>query len=173
MQLSESYVDLRAITVESDRGSALGAVLTEAAPAWRRFLITSVEQDALASERTLLLDVAVLGREARADRVQHRLDRAMVDSLVARVSLNKDDVRTAATLYDQLIPHELRSAFQTTSGVQFIVDATTANYPWSCSPAPRPSDRRQAGGDSAARCASSPNRRTVGSTPSVVVGART
>jgi hypothetical protein len=147
VQLSEDYVDLRSITVESRPGGLpLGAVLTEAAPAWRRFLITSVEKDELASERTLLLDVAVLGREARADRVQHRLDRAMVDSLVARVSLNKDDVRTAATLYDQLIPHELRSAFQTTSGVQFIVDPTTANYPWELLGAPRPSDRRQAGG---------------------------
>jgi hypothetical protein len=70
----------------------------------------------------------------------------MVDSLVARISQNKDDVRTAATLYDQLIPHELRSAFQTTAGVQFIVDATTANYPWELLGAPRPSDRRQAGG---------------------------
>jgi len=147
VQLSEAYVDLRTITVESRPGGLpLGAVLTEAAPAWRRFLITSVEKDELASDRTLLLDVAVLGREARADRVQHRLDRAMVDSLVARVSLNKDDVRTAATLYDQLIPHELRSSFQTTAGVQFIVDATTANYPWELLGAPRPSDRRQAGG---------------------------
>jgi hypothetical protein len=147
VQLSEDYVDLRAVTVESRPGGLpLGAVLTEAAPAWRRFLITSVEKDELASERTLLLDVAVLGRDARADRVQHRLDRAMVDSLVARVSLNKDDVRTAATLYDQLIPHELRSAFQTTAGVQFVVDATTANYPWELLGAPRPSDRRQAGG---------------------------
>jgi hypothetical protein len=147
VQLSEDYVDLRAVTVESRPGGLpLGAVLTEAAPAWRRFLITSVEKDELASERTLLLDVAVLGRDARADRVQHRLDRAMVDSLVARVSLNKDDVRTAATLYDQLIPHEMRSAFQTTAGVQFIVDATTANYPWELLGAPRPSDRRQAGG---------------------------
>ena len=146
VQLSEAYVDLRTVTVESRPGGLpLGAVLTEAAPAWRRFLITSVERDDLASERTLQLDVAVLGREARADRVQHRLDRAMVDSLVARVSLNKDDVRTAATLYDQLIPHELRSAFQTTAGVQFIVDATTANYPWELLGAPRPSDRRQAG----------------------------
>lgn len=147
VQLSEDYVDLRSITVESRPGGLpLGAVLTEAAPAWRRFLITSVEKDELASERTLLLDVAVLGREARADRVQHRLDRAMVDSLVARVALNKDDVRTAATLYDQLIPNELRSAFQTTAGVQFVVDATTANYPWELLGAPRPSDRRQAGG---------------------------
>jgi hypothetical protein len=147
VQLSEDYVDLRAITVESRPGGLpLGAVLTETAPAWRRFLITSVEKDELASDRTLRLDVAVLGREARADRVQHRLDRAMVDSLVARVALNKDDVRTAATLYDQLIPHELRSAFQTTAGVQFIVDSTTANYPWELLGAPRPSGRRQAGG---------------------------
>jgi hypothetical protein len=147
VQLSEAYVDLRSITVETRPGGLpLGAVLTEAAPPWRRFLITKVDTDEPGGDRTLLLDVAVLGREARADRVQHRLDRAMVDSLVARVAMNKDDSRTAATLYDQLIPHELRSAFQTTSGVQFIVDPTTANYPWELLGAPRPSDRRQAGG---------------------------
>jgi CHAT domain-containing protein len=147
VQLNEAYVDLRSITVDTRPGGLpLGAVLTEAAPTWRRFLITKVEPKGQVSDRTLLLDVAVLGREARADRVQHRLDRTMVDSLVARVSMNKDDSRTAATLYDQLIPHELRSAFQTTSGVQFVVDATTANYPWELLGAPRPSDQRQAGG---------------------------
>jgi hypothetical protein len=143
VQLNEEVVDLRGVTVETRPGGLpLGAVLTETAPAWRRFLITGVEHDETVSDRTLLLDVAVLGREARADRVQHRLDRAMIDGLVARVSTNKDDVRTAATLYDQLIPHELRSAFQTTSGVQFIVDRTTANYPWELLGAPRPSNRQ-------------------------------
>lgn len=146
VQLDEDYVDVRSITVKSRPGGLpLGAILTEAALPWRRFLITHVDNEPGTSDRRLLLDVAVLGRDARADRVRHRLDRAMVESLVTRVSTNKDDVRTAATLYDQLVPHELRSAFQTTSGVQFVVDSVTANYPWELLGAPRPSERRQAG----------------------------
>ena len=157
VQLSTAYEYLRAITVETRPGGLpLGAALTEATPSWRRFLITAVEHDdppdphhaAIGDDakRTLLLDVAVLGRDARADRIRHRLDRSMVDALVERISSHSGDARTAATLYDQLIPHDLRSAFQTTSGVQFVVDSTTANYPWELLGAPRPSDRRQAGG---------------------------
>jgi CHAT domain-containing protein/beta-lactamase superfamily II metal-dependent hydrolase/tetratricopeptide (TPR) repeat protein len=157
VQLSTAYEYLRTITVETRPGGLpLGAALTEATPSWRRFLITAVDRDdppaahqaatGNDAERTLLLDVAVLGRDARADRIRHRLDRSMVDALVERISSHSGDARTAATLYDQLIPHDLRSAFQTTSGVQFVVDSTTANYPWELLGAPRPSDRRQAGG---------------------------
>lgn len=157
VQLSEAYAYLRNITVETRPGGLpLGATLTETAPSWRRFLITAAEHDRVPAvheepavddiERTLLLDVAVLGRDARADRIRHRIDRSMIDALVERISAHRGDTRTAATLYDQLIPHDLRSEFQTTAGVQFVVDSTTANYPWELLGAPRPSDRRQAGG---------------------------
>lgn len=157
VQLSEAYEYLRTITVETRAGGLpLGATLTETAPSWRRFLITAVEHAGAPAahdaaviddvERTLLLDVAVLGRDARADRIRHRLDRSMVDALVEHLSAHSGDIRTAATLYDQLIPHDLRSEFQTTSGIQFVVDPTTASYPWELLGAPRPSERRQAGG---------------------------
>ncbi len=97
-------------------------------------------------DRSLTFDIAMLGREARADRVRHRLDKVMVDALVDRLVLDTGDQRTAGTLYDQLIPLEMRSEFQTTSAIQFVVDSTTANYPWELLAAPRPTGGRSAGG---------------------------
>ncbi|HEX2785800.1 MAG TPA: CHAT domain-containing protein, partial [Ilumatobacteraceae bacterium] len=122
------------------------------------FVITAVDNSELsaaiephhpaaaADDRSLTFDIAMLGREARADRVRHRLDKVMVDALVDRLVLDTGDQRTAGTLYDQLIPLEMRSEFQTTSAIQFVVDSTTANYPWELLAAPRPSGGRSAGG---------------------------
>ena len=160
VHLASSYdTALRSITVtEQPGGLPLGATLTEVGQTWRRFVITAVDSNDLgtggdahaaiqdADDRSLTFDIAMLGREARADRVRHRLDRVMVDALVDRLVLDTGDQRTAATLYDQLIPLDLRSEFQTTSAIQFVVDTTTANYPWELLAAPRPSGGRSAGG---------------------------
>ena len=162
MHLSKAYDDLRSITVtERAGGLPLGATLSEVAQSWRRFVITAADDSSAASpgpdgdaahagqeptDRRMTFDIALLGREARADRVRHRLDRVMVDALVDRLASDTSDQRTAGTLYDQLIPHELRSDFQTTSAIQFVVDATTARYPWELLGAPRPSGNRADGG---------------------------
>ncbi len=159
VHLASPYDALRSVTVsERPGGLPLGATLTEVAQSWRRFVITEVENGELAAggdphhaaaeseDRCLTFDVALLGREARADRVRHRLDKVMVDALVDRLVLDTDDQRTARTLYDQLIPLDLRTEFQTTSAIQFVVDATTAKYPWEFLGAPRPSGGHSAGG---------------------------
>ena len=160
VHLPSSYDTLRSVTVsERPGGLPLGATLTDVAQGWRRFVITVADvapspptaggtnQGAADSEdRCVTFDIALLGREARADRVRHRLDKVMVDALVDRLAIDTGDQRTAGTLYDQLIPHELRSDFQTTSAIQFVVDATTARYPWELLGAPRPSGNRSASG---------------------------
>ena len=160
VHLPSSYDTLRSVTVsERPGGLPLGATLTDVAQGWRRFVITAADvapsppaaagtnQGAADSEdRCVTFDIALLGREARADRVRHRLDKVMVDALVDRLAIDTGDQRTAGTLYDQLIPHELRSDFQTTSAIQFVVDATTARYPWELLGAPRPSGNRSASG---------------------------
>ena len=48
---------------------------------------------------------------------------------------------TAATLYDHLVPDEIRQRFKTSGSVQLIVDAVTANYPFELLTAPRPGRR--------------------------------
>ena len=153
VHLTTDYDYLRTITVsERPGGLPLGATLTDVAQSWRRFVITAAEPlefaasegdttrpDHETADRRMTFDIALLGREARADRVRHRLDRVMIDALVDRLASDTSDQRTAGTLYDQLIPHELRSNFQTASAIQFVVDATTARYPWELLGAPRPS----------------------------------
>jgi len=157
VHLPTSYDSLRKVTVdERPGGLPLGATLTDVAQGWRRFVITAADTSdasgsgehgvADADDRCVTFDIALLGREARADRVRHRLDKTMVDALVDHLAVDTSDQRSAGTLYDQLIPHELRSDFQTTSAIQFVVDATTAKYPWELLGAPRPNGRRSAGG---------------------------
>jgi beta-lactamase superfamily II metal-dependent hydrolase len=159
VHLTSAYDFLQSISViERPSGLPLGATLTEVAQSWRRFVITLADagevvgagEDAIhdgqvADGSRMTFDIALLAREARADRVRHRLDKVMVDALVDRLALNTGDSRTAGALYDQLIPNDLRSEFQTTSAIQFIVDATTASYPWELLGAPRPSGGRSAG----------------------------
>ncbi len=160
VHLPGSYDTLRSVTVsERPGGLPLGATLTDVAQSWRRFVITAADHApsppagggagqtaSEAEDRCVTFDIALLGREARADRVRHRLDKVMVDALVDRLATDTGDRRTAGTLYDQLIPHELRSDFQTTSAIQFVVDATTARYPWELLGAPRPSGNQSASG---------------------------
>ncbi|HSB87142.1 MAG TPA: CHAT domain-containing protein [Ilumatobacteraceae bacterium] len=158
VHLPSAYDALRSVIVEERPGGLpLGATLTEVAQSWRRFVITAVENDDRppadprrsvddADDRCLNFDISLLGREARADRVRHRLDKVMVDALVDRLVLDTGDQRIAGTLYDQLVPLDLRTQFQTTSAIQFVVDATTAKYPWELLGAPRPSGGRSAGG---------------------------
>ena len=160
VHLPKGYDHLRSITVTERTGALpLGATLSEVAQSWRRFVITAADDGETAgadgdaahpggdvAERRMTLDIALLGREARADRVRHRLTKVMVDALVDRLASDTADQRTAGTLYDTLIPHELRSYFQTAAAIQFVVDAATARYPWELLGAPRPSDNRSAGG---------------------------
>jgi beta-lactamase superfamily II metal-dependent hydrolase len=131
--LSRTVVDVRS------GGRPAGAELVESAQRFRRFLITKRPDDTVAPDpRVLHLDVAVMGGAARSDRVQHRLDRVMVDALLAKLIEDSSDAQTAATLYDQLVPHELREQFLTSASVHFVVDSTTANYPWELVTVPRP-----------------------------------
>jgi beta-lactamase superfamily II metal-dependent hydrolase len=140
--LSPGYGYLRSLVARTGPGSRpSGAELIESTRRYRRFLIT--EQPSVAGAEpdpaVLELDVAVIGGSARTDRIRHRLDRPMVDALLARLSDDRTDVTSAATLYDLLVPRELHDQFVTTTAVQFVVDDVTANYPWELVTVPRPS----------------------------------
>lgn len=147
VRLDGDYGFLRDVTVQRVEGALpAGAALVESSQTWRRFLITGAMSDgagaADAEGRTMRFDVSLLGGDARAERVRHRLDRPMVDALVNRLATSPGDRRTARTLRDQLVPSALRSQFLTTSAIQFIVDADTANYPWELLTAPESADAR-------------------------------
>jgi len=125
------------VVVKSEDGDGalpIGATLLEQDRPWRRFLITEHQSDDLpsaeASSRPLVVEVSALGREARADRVTHRIDRASLDALMTRVSNNRTSQAALQALRDRLVPYSLRAEFLTTAAIQIGVDASTANYPW-------------------------------------------
>ena len=133
---------LKTTVVNAKRGGlAAGAALVDSPENWRRFSITTVTpSEQLATDpTTLTFDVSFLGGDAHADRTEHRLDRLAIDALSERLSTATDDAQSAATLYDMLVPEQLRHHFLTSSSVQLIVDQTSANYPWELLSAPRSS----------------------------------
>ncbi len=111
-----------------------GSTFLESDRTWRRFVISEQKAPArpssVAPDRTLVVDVSLLGRDARADRVTHRIDRASLDALMARVSRDRSDLAALRALRDRLVPNSMRAQFLTTSAIHLIVDAATANYPW-------------------------------------------
>jgi hypothetical protein len=149
VQLGAGYVEaLSDVVVGRKRGGLpAGAALADTPNEWRRFSITSVADDDTAGDEvggdpaTLVFDVSFLGGEARADRVLHRLDRAVIDALTDRLSARSDDAASAGTLYDLLVPEQMRHRFQSAPSVQLVVDETSANYPWELLSAPTPSGR--------------------------------
>ena len=148
IRLGRGYRYLGKITVTTGPGGLPpGSGAAEGPIDWRRFLITEAPADeqppttSTEQSRPLVLDVALLGGEAGAGRIRHRLNRTIVDALVDRLADAPDDTDTAATLYDHLVPDEIRQRFKTSGSVQLIVDAVTANYPFELLTAPRPGRR--------------------------------
>ncbi|HEY6685846.1 MAG TPA: CHAT domain-containing protein [Propionibacteriaceae bacterium] len=133
--LSDVFVDLDKITVHSgDGGLPMGAALIEKDRSWRRFIITEQTSTNATQEsdpaRPLVVEVSALAREARSDRVTHRIDRVSLDALIAMVSADWRNVDARRALRDRLIPYSMRADFLTTESVQLVLDQATANFPW-------------------------------------------
>ena len=77
------------------------------------------------------LDFTSLGRRARADRLVQRVESATVDGLVrAAISSPRPDPQLGNTLFELLVPHELKPTLLGGENVQLVVDPETAAYPW-------------------------------------------
>ena len=156
VQLSEAYVDLRTVTVESrpgglaarrdvDRRRPAGGGSSSPRPTspivgrqWRR-------RSGRRGRSLLTRRRRARSRGARrscAAPARPGDGRRLVDS----VALDTGRRRTAATLYDQLIPHELRSDFQTTSACSSSSTRRPPTIRGSCSARRARSVARQAGG---------------------------
>ena len=114
------------------------APLEEAEAAWRRVMVTvsDAPRNIRRSSRgaappTLELDVIVMGRLARADRLRHLVDSVTVDNLVAAaIGEASPDAQVTNTLWELLLPVELKEGVISTGRLQLVVDEQTANYPW-------------------------------------------
>jgi tetratricopeptide (TPR) repeat protein len=76
------------------------------------------------------LTFAVMSRLARADEVKHAIDQALVDDLIAKSISRRSDPRIGATLYELLVPHDLKQPLGTGSHLHLLLDEHTADHPW-------------------------------------------
>jgi hypothetical protein len=86
------------------------------------------------------LELTSAARRARADRIVQQLETEIVDSLVAEaVSRTDPDPQIANTLYELLLPAELKQDVQDADNLLVLLEAATARYPWEAL-APRDED---------------------------------
>lgn len=108
---------------------------------WQRVIIRDVGREQVApaapegtespASGTALLEFTAIGRRARADRMQVTLDRRSVESLVGgAVRDARPGPQVGNTLYELLLPADLKSDLARSENVQFIVDEHTADFPW-------------------------------------------
>ena len=86
-----------------------------------------------ASERRRVrrLELTSAARRARADRLEQTLEIAAVDGLIDEaVNRAHPDEQIANTLYELLLPTELKADLQAADNLSLLVDAATAHYPW-------------------------------------------
>jgi CHAT domain-containing protein len=70
-------------------------------------------------------------RRARADRIVQRIETATVDGLVAdAVTRPAPDPQVANTLYELLLPSELKQDVQDADNLLLLLEPATARYPW-------------------------------------------
>ena len=105
-----------------------GAAVLEQDRSWTRFSVT--ERPTSGDRGTSVIEVTVLGRDARADRVTHQIDRASLDALMTRLSVDPSNRSALEALRDRLIPHDLRADFLAGANLQLVLNEQAAAYSW-------------------------------------------
>lgn len=77
------------------------------------------------------IEFTSMARRARADRLTQRTEVALVNDLIARaISSARPDPQICNTLYELLVPHELKYELFNADNVHLLLDQDTACYPW-------------------------------------------
>ncbi|MET1003827.1 MAG: CHAT domain-containing protein, partial [Acidimicrobiia bacterium] len=110
----------------------------ERAGEWQRLIIrnrqrerTLLENVATTPSGAITLEFTAVGGRARADRIDVTLDAAAVELLIASATTEagpRDQVNR--TLYELLLPTQLKQDLFRFDNLQFIVDENTADFPW-------------------------------------------
>jgi hypothetical protein len=78
-----------------------------------------------------LLEMTSAARRARADRMQQPLEVATVDGLIAdAVTRPSPNPQIVNTLYELLLPNELKPDLQQADNLLLLLEPDTAGYPW-------------------------------------------
>jgi hypothetical protein len=127
--LQEDFAGLEGVcAVSGDGALPAGAAVLEQDRSWTRFSVT--ERPTSGDRGTSVIEVTVLGRDARADRVTHQIDRASLDALMTRLSVDPSNRSALEALRDRLIPHDLRADFLAGANLQLVLNEQAATYSW-------------------------------------------
>ncbi|MCC7549045.1 MAG: CHAT domain-containing protein [Burkholderiales bacterium] len=98
---------------------------------WNAVIDLAFGTPALATRPPLELDYVALSDRARAEKRAQQGQPELIDTLV-QLSIRDTQFKaeTARTLFELLIPNELKDAFAQQGRLVMVVDQTTANYPW-------------------------------------------
>jgi CHAT domain len=108
--------------------SSAGSPIDAADEVWRRIDIRATSADTDAA--TVELEFTSIGRLARAERLVGLAERTILDPLVASAIGNDADPDIGGTLYELLIPNELKGELGSGEHLHLLVDENTADYPW-------------------------------------------
>jgi len=99
--------------------------------AWNAVIDLAFGTPALAARPPLELDYVALSDRARAEKRAQQGQPELIDTLV-QLSIRDTQFKaeTARTLFELLIPNELKDVFAQQGRLVMVVDQTTANYPW-------------------------------------------
>ncbi len=99
--------------------------------AWQAVLGMAFGPPALGARAPLELDYIALSDRARAEKRAQQGQPELIDTLV-QISIRDTQFKpeTARTLFELLIPNELKDVFSQQGRLVMVVDQTTANYPW-------------------------------------------
>ncbi len=90
---------------------------------WHRIQITETDQGEI--------KYVILTHRARAEGQLQRTQRPVIDALLDKAAeAGSDPQGLGNTLFELLIPNELKDAAQEMTSMMFIVDRATARYPW-------------------------------------------
>ena len=122
------------------REGALPASLggPEVAGDWQRVIIRDLRreqqppgEERASGEGATLLEFTAIGRRARADRMQVAVDTRAIGGLVdVAVRDARPNGQLGNTLYELLLPNDLKSDLARSENLQLIVDENTADLPW-------------------------------------------
>ena len=88
------------------------------------------------------LEFTSLGTLARAPVVRVKAERAVLDPLLADAVTRRADPDISGTLYELLVPHDLKGELGAGEHLHLLVDEFTADYPWELM-RPRPDSEEQ------------------------------
>ncbi|MGH9117017.1 MAG: DUF7379 domain-containing protein [Acidimicrobiales bacterium] len=104
---------------------------------WQRVIIRDPRREGPESANeafeagTTVLEFTPVGGRARADRLEVRVDKSTVDSLIEEsIGSAAPGEQVGNTLYELLVPTALKNDMVRISNLQLIVDEHTADIPW-------------------------------------------